>query len=798
MKPESKSGIQTNPERPSQQSDPVLLSALSTLNTLTAHIPGVLFQYQLNPDGSTSFPFVSTAIERMSGISKEAASNNPKLLEASVHPDDRIPLREAMLHSAATLAPWRHEYRMQLPNDETIWRALEATPERLSDGTVLWHGSTIDITERKRMEEKLRQREEPWKLALEGIGDGVWEWEVPSNRLTYSSRWKALLGYDENEISDLPEEWAARIHPDDLHLTEENRLRLLDGTTLLSSIEVRMQRRDGEWRWIHSRGIVVERDAHGHPLRIVGTNTDITERKQMEMTLRENEERWKLALDGAGQGVWDWDLLTNKGTFSRGWKMLLGFEEDEIGNEAEVWMTRIHPEDQTIFDESFRALLAGEKERDSIEFRMRCKDGQWKWMQGSGCIVSEHGKASRRMVGTLSDISERKRAEALLRTTEERWKFALEGAGDGVWDWDTRRDMLTLSSRSGEILGLSAHELTQTVDEWRRRIHPDDEANAQNYREIRKHSGSRPNTLEFRIRCNDGHYKWVLSRGMVVGRDENGTPLRMVGTLSDISPRKEAEEALRLTLIELEQRKQEAEHHAAAKTYFLNAASHDLRQPLYAAQLFLDTLMQARDILPPDYQKTLGNLSLAVNDMSSQLETLLDISRFDMGRMQPCWGNLSLSELLVDLDTTYTPAAREAGVSLHFCDTSKIAHTDAILLRRLLGNLIDNAIKFAVRGHVLVCVRRSAQGLRIEVRDNGPGISQEHRQKIFDEYFQIDNPARNPHVGLGLGLAIVQRISHLLDAPLNLRTRLGQCSVFSITLPEARLADIADALPEMP
>ena len=137
-------------------------------------------------------------------------------------------------------------------------------------------------------------------------------------------------------------------------------------------------------------------------------------------------------------------------------------------------------------------------------------------------------------------------------------------------------------------------------------------------------------------------------------------------------------------------------------------------------------------------------------------------------------------------------------MSLRIHDSAVVVHTDAVLLRRLLGNLIDNAIKFAVCGHVLVCVRRSAQGIRIEVRDNGPGIAAEHRQKIFDEYFQVDNPARNPHVGLGLGLAIVQRISRLLGAPLSLRTRPGQGAVFAITLPEVNTADISAALPETP
>jgi PAS domain S-box-containing protein len=441
--------------------------------------------------------------------------------------------------------------------------------------------------------------------------------------------------------------------------------------------------------------------------------------------------------------------------------------------------------------------VVGEKDRDSLEFRLRCKDGQWKWVMGSGIMVNtDPGEKSRRMVGTLSDISERKRAEDLLRTTEERWKFALEGAGDGVWDWDAQRNTLSFSLRAGEILGLAAHELLQDYRQWRQRVHPGDEVLAQTNRQSIEQPDGNTSSVEMRVLCNDGRWKWLLSRGMVVSRDSQGQPLRMVGTLSDISQRKNAEESLRLTMIELEQRKQEAEHHAAAKTYFLNAASHDLRQPLYAAQLFIDSL--AEESLPQQANKTLHNLRLAIEDMSEQLETLLDISRFDMGRMEPDWRELPLAPLLHELAISYGPLAQKVGVTLHIRDSAAWIRTDAVLLRRLLGNLIDNAIKFAVCGQILVCVRRSAQGIRIEVRDNGPGIAPEHRQRIFDEYFQIDNPARNPHVGLGLGLAIVQRISRLLDAPLSLRTRPGQGSVFAITVPEVSTADISTSLPETP
>ena len=620
---------------------------------LNAHIPGILFQYRLDPDGSTHFPYVSASIQRMYGVTKEEAGADPACLEARVPPDDQAALEAAMRLSASSLKQWRHEYRMLLPNGEVVWRALDARPERLANGSVLWHGCTIDITERKRMEETLGQREEPWKLALEGAGDGVWEWDIAHNRVTYSSRWKEMLGYSEEEIKEQPEEWHARIHPDDLPLAEANRRRLLDGTTTLSSIEVRMLSRDGSWKWILSRGIVVARDAAGRPLRVVGTNSDITERKQMEESLRENEERWKLALEGAGHGVWEWDMASNQGLYSRRWKEILGYAEDEIGTDASEWMSRTHPDDQELIAESFRAILARERNSDSIEFRIRCKDGNWKWVLGSGILIT---------------------------------------------------------------------------------------------------------------------------------RNDTGNTLRMVGTLSDIDARKRVEEALHTTLLELEQRRHEAERHAAAKSRFLNAASHDLRQPLYAIQLFADALDAEK--LPARQREVLNHLRLSVKAMSAQLEMLLDVSRFDMGKFEPQLRDIALAAVCGDLAATYGPIAHARGVSLRFLPGSGAAlHTDAVLIGRLLGNLIDNAIKFvAAGGSVLVCARRCAQGVRIEVRDNGPGIAPEHHAQIFDEYYQVGNPARNPNAGLGLGLAIAQRIAHLLDAPLTLRTAPGRGTVFAVTL----------------
>lgn len=510
----------------------------------------------------------------------------------------------------------------------------------------------LDITERKRMEATLRQSEERWKFALEGTGDGVWDWNVRTGELAYSTRWKEMLGHTDEEIPDLPEEWFKRVHPDDLPIAGANQKNLLDGKTTTTSIELRMRCKDGSWKWILARGMVVSRDASGKPLRIVGTNSDISERRFMEAALRQNEERWTLALEAAGLGVWDSNLLTGETTYSKRWKDILGFTENEIGNTSSEWMTRIHPEDMPSVIECYQQVLDLKKPSDSIEFRMLCKDGRWKWIYGTG---------------------------------------------------------------------------------------------------------------------------------MLVGRDANGKPLRIIGTNSDIDQRKQIEENLCMTMIELEERRREAQSLAETKSHFLNAASHDLRQPLYAAQLFADAI--DGEELTPQQQDAMQKLRLSINAISEQLQALLDVSRLDMGNIQPQLREISVADIFHNLEVTYVPIAKQAHVFLRFSKGRGHVHSDPVLLTRLLGNLVDNAIKFSRRGAILVCVRRCAQGMRIEVRDNGPGIPPEHQQRIFDEYYQIDNLARNPSAGFGLGLSIALRISRLLNIGFALRTQVGRGSVFSITFP---------------
>jgi diguanylate cyclase (GGDEF)-like protein/PAS domain S-box-containing protein len=145
----------------------------------------------------------------------------------------------------------------------------------------------LELQAHRRTEAALAESEERWKFALEGAGDGVWDWNLQSGNALYSRRWKAMFGFDESEIADVASEWASRVHPDDLPGTMAAVQAHLDGRAPSAVAEFRMRCKDGSWKWTQGRGMLVSRDAQGQPLRLVGTNTDISERKRMEEQLHQ-------------------------------------------------------------------------------------------------------------------------------------------------------------------------------------------------------------------------------------------------------------------------------------------------------------------------------------------------------------------------------------------------------------------------------------------------------------------------------------------------------------------------------
>ncbi|KQV60802.1 hypothetical protein ASC95_05070 [Pelomonas sp. Root1217] len=236
-------------------------------------------------------------------------------------------------------------------------------------------------------------------------------------------------------------------------------------------------------------------------------------------------------------------------------------------------------------------------------------------------------------------------------------------------------------------------------------------------------------------------------------------------------------------LDELSLRKDEAERANAAKTRFLAAASHDLRQPMHSISLLIGVL---RTRLNDPAQIDLADkVQSSVTTMENLFGNLLDISKLDAGAVHPHVEDVDLGWLLERAAETWLPQAQEKGLSLRLRPDRWVVRGDATLLERIVGNLLANAIRYTRSGGVLVGCRRRGEQCELQIWDTGPGIAEEHREAIFEEFFRIGAPGTGQEKGLGLGLSIVRRCAHILGYAISVQSREGRGSVFKVLLPLA-------------
>jgi PAS domain S-box-containing protein len=337
----------------------------------------------------------------------------PEIVVARVHPDDVAVVQATFRDVLAGHAPLRHEYRLSLPDGSV--RHILAVPgvvERDAEGhAVRLAGVVQDITERRVAEEALRSSELRWQFAAEGTGDGLWDWDIASGHIFFSARWKSMLGYAVDEIGDGLDEWSSRVHPDDL----ADAMRLvqahLDGATPFYHSEHRVRCKDGTWKWILDRGVVVTRDASGGALRVIGTHRDISESKNAQHALQESEQRFRSLANMAPVLVWISDTTKACTWFNQRWLEFTGRTlEQECGD---GWTAGVHPSDVArCVDVYARAFDA--RQPFDMEYRLRRHDGEYRWILDQGVPRVDAGDVFHGYIGSCVDITERKESEQTL------------------------------------------------------------------------------------------------------------------------------------------------------------------------------------------------------------------------------------------------------------------------------------------------------------------------------------------------------------------------------------------------
>jgi diguanylate cyclase (GGDEF)-like protein/PAS domain S-box-containing protein len=269
--------------------------------------------------------------------------------------------------------------------------------------------------------------------------------------------------------------------------------------------------------------------------------------KKIETELLEKGERLSLATKANGVGIWEFNFQTHSLEWDDSMYTLYHMSRKDFSSSLEAWSSSIHPDDEERMKQEEQHAIVNKKHLDT-EFRIRWPDGEIRFIKGVARMFYDRSNTPIRMLGTNIDITERKKDEENLRKSNELWQFALEGSGDGVWEYNIQTGQSTASARLMQILGLeSQSNIANVLNDFTERLHPNSQPfNDETFQAVID-GETNSCVLEQQVRCEDGSYKWLLTRGMVISHTPDGKPLRMVGTVSDISAsKKESLEKLQL------------------------------------------------------------------------------------------------------------------------------------------------------------------------------------------------------------------------------------------------------------
>ncbi len=396
----------------------------------------------------------------------------------------------------------------------------------------------------------------------------------------------------------------------------------------------------------------------------------------------------------------------------------------------------------------------------------------------------------------LHDVTERRRAEAARRTSEERLKLAIEGADLALWDLNLQTEELILTDAG------NANMVSQGHSAWFEQTHPDDQENISIAADLYENGETDLFEVEYRSRLDTDTWRWLLLRGKYVAFDADGEPTRMAGISQDVTARKQAEEELRRAKEAAETARQAAEAANHAKSVFLANMSHELRTPLNAILGFSE-LMSRDPAVPADFKENLDIINRSGQHLLTLINDVLEMSKIEAGQTTLNAQSFSLRRLLEALEDMFYLRATNKGLQLLFDpapDVPEFVRTDESKLRQVLMNLISNAIKFTAEGGVTARVGylpdAAAPRLHFEVEDTGPGISAEDMDALFDPFVQTASGQRAQE-GTGLGLPISRQFVELMGGEITVKSAPGQGSLFSFDVRIA-LADAADVPDETP
>lgn len=638
----------------------------------------------------------------------------------------------------------------------------------------LW--SYTDITERKRTQDAIEQSELKNRLIMNGALDAI----VTIDRMGLITFWnpqaEKVFGWKSTEV--IGRKLSETIVPDVHRASHEQGMKRYaatrQGPVLGKQMELPAINRDGHEFLIELYIVAIKQ---GDDEFFCSFIRDISERKKNEIEL----ERLSLVASANKNGIVLVGLDGRIFWANQGFSKLTAYSHDDIIGRTPIELCKGPFSDRTSLKTMIDAFATGQSfDIEGIHYR---KDGTWFWGKTQGQPVTNQQGEITHYFSMIEDVSTEKVVQRKLKEYEERLRMALTNVGDNYWEHDFKTNRTYFSNPSNNLLGFELEEHTNVASLWWSRVYPDDrkilEENDDRYKSgvISNHHN------EYRMIHNDGTIHWVLDRGVVTEKDEDGKPLKIIGTHIDITRQKQLE-------LELTYAKEAAEESTRAKEQFLANMSHEIRTPINAIMGMANQL--TKTALDTDQQFYLNTIQSATDNLLIIINDILDLSKIEAGKLTLEKIGFEPQLIVGRAMQVMMHRAEEKGLAFthSYCDPSlsPVLIGDPYRLNQILLNLISNAIKFTEKGCIdircgVLTEDDTRQTVELTVSDTGIGMDESFAQNLFEKFRQEDASVTRRFGGTGLGMSICKNLVDLMGGTIRVESQkgVGTSVVFAIS-----------------
>ncbi len=695
-----------------------------------------------------------------------------------VNPEDRERMIEQMSKSEGTVRNF--EAQMKRRDGSLFWISINASIQISKGNDILLEGTCMDIAERKYSEYLLMLSNSQLQNALEIAHLGHWEYDVAQNLFIFNDQFYNIFRTTAEQVGGYTmssADYAQRfVHPDDLPVVGNEIQKAIETTDpgFCRQFDHRMLYADGEMGYISVRFFIVK-DSQGHTVRTYGVNQDITERKRNENELKERELKLNTITNSAHDAIIMMDHSGAISFWNNAATNILGWTEAEaLGKNLHKLLApeSYHSAHFTAFPH-FQKTGKGNAVGKTLELNAVRKDGAQITVELSlSSILLNNNWCA---VGIMRDITERKQAEKAVIESELKFRSIFENIQDVYYEVDLKGTIKEVS-RSIEILSKGLYKRDDLLGKFIHDYYADTGEREIFLQKIRE-KGS-VTDYEIILKNRDGNEIPCSITSKIVFNDAHA-PIKIIGTIRDISDRKKAE-------TDLLKSKEKAEESDRLKSAFLANMSHEIRTPMNGILGFANLLTEP-GLTGEKQSEYLGIIEQSGKRMLNIINDIVDISKIESGQMSLNIKETDLNEQILYIYVFFKPEVEKRGMYLKYnnslADRDAIIKTDKEKIVAVLTNLVKNAIKFTNNGGIEFGYVKNNDFLEFFVKDTGMGIRPEQRNVIFDRFRQGSESMSRDYEGAGLGLSISKAYVEMLGGKMWVTANEPSGSVFYFTIP---------------